>query len=94
VTGELETRWNKALTHVTQIEGKIASHDPAIPTATVDPTSLARLASDLKAFWNAATTDARLKKRIVRTVIHEVVADIDPNAAEIVLVNVDLQNQK
>jgi hypothetical protein len=36
--------------------------------------------------WSAPTTDARLKKRIVRTVIHEVVADIDDEAAEIVLV--------
>ena len=38
-----------------------------------------------KAVWSAPTTDARLKKRIVRTVIHEVVADIDADAAEIVL---------
>ena len=33
----------------------------------------------------APTTDARLKKRIVRTVIQEVVADIDAAAAEIIL---------
>ena len=33
-----------------------------------------------------ATMPLRLKKRIVRTVIHEVVADIDPEAAEIVLI--------
>ena len=32
------------------------------------------------------TTGARLKKRIVRTVIREVVADIDAEAAEIILV--------
>jgi hypothetical protein len=36
--------------------------------------------------WTAPSTDARLKKRIVRTVIHEVIADIDQEAAEIVLV--------
>ena len=36
--------------------------------------------------WIAPSTDARLKKRIVRTVIQEVVADIDDAAAEIVLV--------
>jgi hypothetical protein len=36
--------------------------------------------------WTAPSTDARLKKRIVRTVIHEVIADIDQAAAEIVLV--------
>jgi hypothetical protein len=31
------------------------------------------------------TTDARLKKRIVHTIIHEVVADIDDAAAEILI---------
>src|ERR1700730_305878 len=40
---------------------------------------------DLKSVWTDPTTDARLKKRIVRTVIHEVIADIDTDAAEIVL---------
>jgi len=29
---------------------------------------------DLKTVWDAPTTDARLKKRIVRTLVHEVVA--------------------
>jgi hypothetical protein len=52
--------------------------------------SFAALADDLQTVWNAPTTDARLKKRIVRTLIHEVVADIDTEAAngsvEIVLV--------
>jgi hypothetical protein len=27
--------------------------------------------------WTDSSTDARLKKRIVRTVIHEVIADVD-----------------
>ena len=40
---------------------------------------------DGKTVWDAPTTDARLKKRIVRTLIHEVVADIDDAASEIVL---------
>ncbi len=43
------------------------------------------MAGDLEAVWRAPTTDARLKKRIVRSVIHEIVADIDAEAAEIVL---------
>jgi hypothetical protein len=52
----------------------------------VDPLALGLLASNLKTVWSAPTTDARLKKRIVRTIIHEVVADINDAAAEIVLV--------
>ena len=86
VAGELEARWNKALARVAEVEGKIAAHDAAMAAPAADPASLATLAADLKTVWSAPTTDARLKKRIVRTVIHEVVADIDDEAAEIVLV--------
>jgi hypothetical protein len=46
---------------------------------------LASLADDLQAVWSAPTTDARLKKRIVSTVIREVIADIDADAGEILL---------
>jgi hypothetical protein len=83
VAGELETRWNRALARVAEVEGKIAAHDAANPAPVADPGSLATLAADLKTVWTDPSTDARLKKRIVRTVIHEVVADIDAEAAEI-----------
>lgn len=87
VAAELETRWNRALLRVGELEAKIAAHDGASPSPmTVGPASLATLADDLAAVWKAPTTDARLKKRIVRTVIREVIADIDAEAAAIVLV--------
>jgi len=87
VASELEARWNRTLTQVAEIEGRIAAHDAAVmPTATIDPASLATLASDLRSIWFSPVADARLKKRIVRTVIQEVVADIDQEGAEIVLV--------
>jgi hypothetical protein len=85
VAGELEARWNKALARVAGVETKVAAHDATTPPRAIAPISFANLADDLKAVWNAPTTDARLKKRIVRTVIHEVVADIDAGTAEIVL---------
>ena len=87
VAGELEARWNTALGRVADVEAKIAAHDAATPARTQKtPSSFAALAGDLEAVWSAPTADARLKKRIVRTVIQEVVADIDDNAAEVVLV--------
>lgn len=90
VAGELEARWNTALSRQAEIENKIAAHDAAaIPTRNTTPVSFATLAGDLQTVWNAPTTDARLKKRIVRTLIHEVIADIDAAADgsdEIVLV--------
>src|SRR5260370_37180997 len=57
-----------------------------MPVAAVDPLALGVLAANLKTVWSAPTADARLKKRIVRTIIHEVVADIDDAATEIILV--------
>jgi DNA invertase Pin-like site-specific DNA recombinase len=87
VASELETRWNKALARVTEVEAKIADHDAVAPSrAEAAPATFTTLAGDLRAVWTAPTTDARLKKRIVRTLIREVIADIDAETAEIVLV--------
>ena len=86
VAAELEARWNRALTCVSKIEAKIAAHDGAAPSRVERMLpSFATLADDLAAVWKAPTTDARLKKRIVRTVIREVIADIDAEAGAIVL---------
>ena len=85
IAAELELRWNSALTRVGEIETRIAAHDASTSEPSRSPVHVAALAADLKAVWSAPPTDARLKKRIVRTVIHEVVADIDDEASEIVL---------
>jgi len=44
------------------------------------------LAQDLESLWNDPQSDAALKKRIVRTLIHEVIVDLDHDASEVVLV--------
>jgi hypothetical protein len=43
------------------------------------------LAQDLPAVWNSPSTDMRLKQRIVRILIQEIVADIDETCQEVVL---------
>jgi hypothetical protein len=45
---------------------------------------LLSLAQDLPAIWNSPTTDMRLKQRIVRILIHEIIADVDESAHEVV----------
>lgn len=71
---------------IAAIERRIVEHDAAVPPQRpATAISFADLAKDLEAVWSAPTTDARLKKCIVRTVIHEAIADIDEDAAEIVL---------
>jgi DNA invertase Pin-like site-specific DNA recombinase len=86
VAGELEARWNQALARVAEIESRITAHRAASPSPVIDAATLAVLGANMKTVWGAPTTDARLKKRIVRTLIHEVVADIDDAASEIVIV--------
>jgi DNA invertase Pin-like site-specific DNA recombinase len=86
VAGELEARWNQALKRATDIERRIAEHNAAAaPCISALPVSFDDLARDLRAVWDAPTTDARLKKRIVRTVIEEAIADLDDATSEIVL---------
>jgi DNA invertase Pin-like site-specific DNA recombinase len=86
VAAELEDRWNRALARVAEVKARIAAHDRAAPSNTdLSASCVTTLASDLRAVWSAPTTDARLKKRIVRTVIQEVIADIDDAAGEVTL---------
>jgi len=87
VAAELEQRWNRALEQVQEIEERIERNHAQVPQAA--PTRLEdfeALAEDLEALWQDPGTDARLRKRIVRTLIKEVVADVDGDAGEIVLI--------
>jgi DNA invertase Pin-like site-specific DNA recombinase len=87
VTDELERRWNTALERVCELERRIEEHrsrSKLSPVATIE--EFAELADDLETVWNDPESNARLKKRIVRTLIREVVADVDPQAGEVVLV--------
>ena len=47
---------------------------------------LVSLAQDLPTVWHAPTTDMRLKQRIVRILIQEIVANVDEAQEAIVLV--------
>ena len=86
VADELERRWNQALQRVREIEGRIDQHVQSRRQVTI-PTreEFDELAADLEAVWNDPHTDGRLKKRIVRTLIQEVVVDVDAAAGEIIL---------
>lgn len=87
VADELERRWNQALERVREIEQRIAQHTGTLqeePAPTLEEFSA--LAERLEELWHRHDTDARLKKRIVRLLIHEVVVDVDNIASEIVLV--------
>jgi DNA invertase Pin-like site-specific DNA recombinase len=87
VAGELERRWNQALERVQEIERRIEQHVQGQGKVTI-PTreELEGLAADLESVWNHPDADSRLKKRIVRALIHEIVVDVDREVGEIILV--------
>ena len=87
VTDELERRWNQALQRVREIESQIQQHTDhqgqlAVPT----PEEFGDLAADLEALWNDAQTDVRLKKRIIRSLIRDIIVDVDAQAGEVILI--------
>jgi DNA invertase Pin-like site-specific DNA recombinase len=87
VADELERRWNQALLRVRELEQRLAAQ-PGVedrePAVTADEWQ--DLANDFEAIWNGGGTDVRLKKRIVRALIQEVIADVDAEAGEVILV--------
>jgi DNA invertase Pin-like site-specific DNA recombinase len=86
VAKELEARWNVALQKVQDLEKKLHRFDNKSPSSPLPNIQvLMSLAQDLPAVWNSPSTDMRLKQRIVRILIREVIADIDENSREIVL---------
>jgi Recombinase zinc beta ribbon domain len=86
VAAELEARWNAALQTVAELEARLRKDELSNETARIpDKDTLRNLAHDLAAVWNLPNTDMRLKQRIVRILIAEIVADVDQANQQIVL---------
>jgi hypothetical protein len=86
VAAELERRWNVALEKVRALEVKLEEEQRRTEPEVPDPARIGHLAADLDRVWNSSETDLRLKKRIIRTLVEEIVVDIDPEGSEVVLV--------
>jgi DNA invertase Pin-like site-specific DNA recombinase len=86
VAAELEARWNAALTTVGEVEQRLRANElPTNATWIPDKETLCSLAQDLPAVWNSPGTDMRLKQRIVRILVQEIIADVDDSTTEIAL---------
>jgi hypothetical protein len=56
------------------------------PVALPDKEILVSMAQDLPAIWNAPSSDMKLKQRIVRILIREIIAEVDEQQSETILV--------
>jgi DNA invertase Pin-like site-specific DNA recombinase len=86
VTAELERRWNAALQKVRELEARVEQEQRREQPEPPVPEALGSLSMDLVCAWNAPETDLRLKKRIIRTLVEEIVVDIDVDRSEVELV--------
>ena len=87
VAEALERRWNTALERVGQLEHRVAE-ETVRRQSTAPPTTeeFHDLAEDLQSIWDDPETDVRLKKRILRTLIHEIIVNLDEAAGEVQVV--------
>ena len=87
VADELERRWNQALERCGELEVRMQSERAQCrETEMPSKEELVMLANKLEELWHHPDTDMRLKKRIIRTVIEEVLADVDSCAGAVQLV--------
>jgi hypothetical protein len=83
VAGELEQRWNHALTQVTDIEARLqALRDTPEPLSEAHHARLLELGADLHLLWHHAAAPVDLKKRLLRTVLEDIVVTTSADAPQ------------
>jgi DNA invertase Pin-like site-specific DNA recombinase len=78
VASELELRWNNSLEQVKELEQKIDQEKNRQKAISMpEKKEFLTLSKDIPLIWNNQEIDVTLKKRIIRTLIEEVIVDVD-----------------
>jgi DNA invertase Pin-like site-specific DNA recombinase len=86
VAGELEHRWNAALERVTEVEAQLAMLQSQQRTLSEEQRQgLLTLGQDLSGVWQHPSAPAALKKRILRTVLYEIMINTTQEPPEHIL---------
>lgn len=84
IAAQLEKNWEAALRRVEACQARLSmGQTPDLTTTAPDFTGLA---ADLEAAWNAPGTTMRTRQRLVRALITDIVADVDEDARDVILV--------
>ena len=84
VAAELEARWNQALAKVRELEARVRGlqAETAQAISPEQKQRLGELGRDLKRLWEDPHAPVELKKRILRTVIEEIIVTAQEQAPE------------
>jgi excisionase family DNA binding protein len=87
VAGDLERRWNERLAEVARLEAEIRLIRENLPTAITDAerTEILALGTDVARLWNDPTASTAIRKRILRTVLEEIIVTVEPRALHLKL---------
>jgi excisionase family DNA binding protein len=87
VAAELERRWNDALCTARDLERELDTLTRYQPTALTDAERqrLMLMGADLEAAWHHPSATTATRKRIVRAVLHEIVARVKADRIHLVL---------
>jgi hypothetical protein len=78
VSSQLEGKWNSCLARCEDVKKRLSEKKKSIPPLSEAwKKDLLNLSSDLPKLWNCSSTTNKMRKRIVRTVIKEIMCDID-----------------
>jgi excisionase family DNA binding protein len=83
IAAQLEKNWELALRRVRDLEERRPTETSS--TVTVDPDAFANLADRLSSAWNAPDVTMRARQQLVRTLISDIIVDVDDAARDVVL---------
>ena len=74
VASELEQRWNQSLAQVSELESRVSVfRETSAPLSERERKRLLELGTDLRGLWHHPAAPVDLKKRVLRTVLEEIV---------------------
>ncbi len=83
IAAQLEKNWETALRRVRDLEVRKPADSPS--TIEVDPDTFTNLADNLQAAWDSPDVTMRARQQLLRTMIADIVVDVDDAVREVVL---------
>ena len=87
VAGELERRWNERLAQVASKQSELDAYDarPQVSLSSQQRDALLRLGADLPLAWHDPAASNEVRKRILRSVINEIVVRVAETEIQMVI---------
>lgn len=83
IAAQLEKNWEIALRRVRDLEARQPTDCSS--TIEVDPSAFADMAENLSAAWNAPDVTMRARQQLLRTLIADIIVDVDDTVRDVVL---------